>query len=38
MKITAAVLEEIGLPRPYAESHPLRLQEVEPRTPVRASC
>lgn len=29
MKITAAVLEEIGLPRPYAESHPLRLQEVE---------
>ncbi|HAG63415.1 MAG TPA: alcohol dehydrogenase [Kocuria sp.] len=29
MKITAAVLDEIGLSRPYAESHPLSMQELE---------
>ncbi|MDN5632587.1 MAG: alcohol dehydrogenase, partial [Kocuria sp.] len=29
MKIEAAVLEEIGLPRPFAESRPLSVQEVE---------
>ncbi|MDO4919705.1 alcohol dehydrogenase catalytic domain-containing protein [Kocuria sp.] len=29
MKITAAVLDEIGLPRPYAESRPLSVQELE---------
>ncbi|MCK1803523.1 alcohol dehydrogenase catalytic domain-containing protein [Brevibacterium sp. R8603A2] len=29
MKITGAVLEEIGAPRPYAESAPLRVQELE---------
>ena len=29
MKITGAVLEEIGAARPYAESAPLRVQELE---------
>ncbi|MBV2183065.1 MAG: zinc-dependent alcohol dehydrogenase family protein [Rhizobium sp.] len=29
MKIRAAVLEEIGLERPYAKSQPLKVQEVE---------
>nr|WP_312964705.1 alcohol dehydrogenase catalytic domain-containing protein [Kocuria rhizophila] len=29
MKITAAVLDEIGLSRPYAESRPLSVQELE---------
>lgn len=29
MRITAAILDQIGLPGPYAESRPLRLAEVE---------
>ena len=29
MKMTAAVLYEQGLPRPYAESRPLRLESVD---------
>lgn len=29
MKITGAVLEEIGLPRPYAESEPLKIVELD---------
>lgn len=29
MKITGAVLEEIGLPRPYAKSKPLKIVELE---------
>src|SRR6516225_9019308 len=29
MKITAAVLYEQGLPRPYAESRPLRIETVD---------
>src|SRR6187431_706059 len=29
MKTRAAVLNEIGLPRPYAQSQPLRIVEVE---------
>ncbi len=29
MKITGAVLEDIGLPRPYAQSEPLRIVELE---------
>ena len=29
MKITGAVLEEIGAPRPYADSQPLRIQDLE---------
>lgn len=29
MKITGAVLETIGSPRPYAESQPIRVQELE---------
>lgn len=29
MKTTAAVLHEMGLPRPYADSRPLRIEELE---------
>ena len=29
MKITAAVLDSMGLPRPYAESNPLRVEELD---------
>jgi len=29
MKTTAAVLYEVGLPRPYADSQPLRIEELE---------
>ena len=29
MKITAAVLKEMGLPRPYAESRPLEVEELD---------
>lgn len=29
MKIRGAVLEHIGLPRPYAESHPIRVSDLE---------
>jgi alcohol dehydrogenase len=29
MKITAAILDSMGLPRPYAESNPLRVEELD---------
>lgn len=35
MRIRAAVLREMGLPRPYAESRPLRIEEVELAPPAR---
>jgi alcohol dehydrogenase len=35
MKIRAAVLQEIGLPAPYAESRPLKIQELELAPPGR---
>lgn len=33
MRIRAAVLEQMGLPTPYAESRPLRVQEIELEPP-----
>ena len=35
MKIRAAVLRESGLPRPYCESKPLQIEEVELDGPKR---
>ena len=35
MKIRAAVLRESGLPRPYSESKPLQIEEVELDGPKR---
>jgi alcohol dehydrogenase len=35
MKAKAAVLHEIGLPRPYADSKPLHIEEVELAPPGR---
>ena len=29
MRVSAAVLEEAGLPAPFAESEPLKIQDVE---------
>jgi alcohol dehydrogenase len=33
MKVKSAVLHEVGLPRPYADSAPLRIEEVELEAP-----
>ena len=33
MKIRGAVLEQIGLPRPYAESRPLAVQDLDLASP-----
>ncbi len=38
MRMKAAVLYAQGLPRPYAETHPLSVEEVELAPPAPARC